>query len=141
MRTRDPAIIQVEFLSPSVSASGVAPGPYPVPDTCRILAYFSLDHTRQRVISWQAEYRILMNKIEEMCSDKPVDEEHLYRVGEHLIISPTRPPSGARTARESPRPCTNATPARRSRRSRRTSQPSTHRRLPCKRICSPGAGR
>jgi hypothetical protein len=45
-----------------------------------------LDHTRQRVISWQAEYRILMNKIEELCADKPVDEEHLYKVGEHLII-------------------------------------------------------
>jgi hypothetical protein len=45
-----------------------------------------LDHTTQRVISWQAEYRILMNKIEELCADKPVDEEHLYRVGEHLII-------------------------------------------------------
>jgi hypothetical protein len=27
-----------------------------------------------------------MNKIEELCEDKPVDEEHLYRVGEHLII-------------------------------------------------------
>jgi hypothetical protein len=38
-----------------------------------------LDHTTQRVISWQAEYRILMNKIEELCADKPVDEEHLYR--------------------------------------------------------------
>ncbi len=45
-----------------------------------------LDHTTQRVISWQAEYRILMNKIEELCADKPVDEEHLYRVSEHLII-------------------------------------------------------
>jgi hypothetical protein len=45
-----------------------------------------LDHTTQRVISWQAEYRILMNKIEELCADKPVDEEHLYRVGEHRII-------------------------------------------------------
>ncbi len=45
-----------------------------------------LDHTTQRVISWQAEYRILMNKIEELCADKPADEEHLYRVGEHLII-------------------------------------------------------
>jgi hypothetical protein len=27
-----------------------------------------------------------MNKIEELCADKPADEEHLYRVGEHLII-------------------------------------------------------
>ena len=45
-----------------------------------------LDHTRQRVISWQAEFRILLNKIEEMSNDVPTEEEKLYQVGEHLLI-------------------------------------------------------
>ena len=45
-----------------------------------------LDHTRQRAISWRAEYVILMNKIEEMSNDVPSDEEKLYMVGEHLLI-------------------------------------------------------
>jgi hypothetical protein len=44
-----------------------------------------LDHTTQRVISWQTEYRILMNKIEELCADKPADEEHLYRASDHHL--------------------------------------------------------
>jgi hypothetical protein len=67
-----------------------------------------------------------MNKIEELCADKPVDEEHLYNVGEHLIIvsneAAVRSEDGANIAVA----CTNVAPTKRSGRSRRTSQPSTH---------------
>jgi hypothetical protein len=45
-----------------------------------------LDYTTKRVISWQAEYRILMNKIEELCADKPVHDQMLTDPVKMLLI-------------------------------------------------------
>jgi hypothetical protein len=100
-----------------------------------------LDHTTQRVISWQAEYRILMNKIEELCADKPVDEEHLNRVDEHLIIisneAAVRSKDGTNIAA-----ALHKCRAYREERQIQENIATLHTRRPrCDRICLPGTGR